>query len=154
MSSCCPQGRVVCGQPGPVRRGGADSRLAVECRYTRRAASSRSSTDRASDYGSEGWGFESLRLRQLRGPLRSRKGPFDDNGDDNVRPRLLIFATEDAVHPVDRRAEQVETEVGVDVHRGDGAVPEQFHDGPAVDLYREIGDRFGQLTSICARLRV
>ena len=27
-------------------------------------SSARSSTDRASDYGSEGWGFESLRARQ------------------------------------------------------------------------------------------
>jgi hypothetical protein len=33
--------------------------------------SARSSTDRASDYGSEGWGFESLRARQVTGHLRS-----------------------------------------------------------------------------------
>src|SRR3954469_22430546 len=32
-------------------------------------ASSRSSTDRASDYGSEGWGFESLRLRPGQRPV-------------------------------------------------------------------------------------
>jgi hypothetical protein len=35
---------------------------AVDCSGT----SARSSTDRASDYGSEGWGFESLRARQVR----------------------------------------------------------------------------------------
>jgi hypothetical protein len=36
-------------------------------RCLRRAAatSTRSSTDRASDYGSEGWEFESLRVRQF-----------------------------------------------------------------------------------------
>src|SRR3954452_608307 len=33
-------------------------------RFTSPRPSARSSTDRASDYGSEGWGFESLRARQ------------------------------------------------------------------------------------------
>ncbi len=39
-------------------------------------ASSRSSTDRASDYGSEGWGFESLRLRPGQSPLAITRGGF------------------------------------------------------------------------------
>ncbi|MEY3326446.1 MAG: hypothetical protein RL044_399 [Actinomycetota bacterium] len=30
------------------------------------SSSARGSTDRASDYGSEGWGFESLRARETR----------------------------------------------------------------------------------------
>ncbi len=32
---------------------------------TERATGTRGSTDRASDYGSEGWGFESLRVRSV-----------------------------------------------------------------------------------------
>src|SRR3984885_3349893 len=35
----------------------------------------RSSTDRASDYGSEGWGFESLRARQESEPLQLARSP-------------------------------------------------------------------------------
>ncbi len=38
----------------------------------RRQPGARSSTDRASDYGSEGWGFESLRARSSRSAGRSR----------------------------------------------------------------------------------
>src|SRR5579872_7218759 len=34
----------------------------------------RSSTDRASDYGSEGWGFESLRARPGQSPFPSPEG--------------------------------------------------------------------------------
>ena len=40
----------------------ATSCVVVDCRG---ASSARSSTDRASDYGSEGWGFESLRARHI-----------------------------------------------------------------------------------------
>src|ERR1700760_3501825 len=36
--------------------------------------SARSSTDRASDYGSEGWGFESLRARPGQGPFPLPEG--------------------------------------------------------------------------------
>jgi hypothetical protein len=36
----------------------------------------RSSTDRASDYGSEGWGFESLRARPGQRPLPVAEGAF------------------------------------------------------------------------------
>ena len=42
------------------------TRGAVNCLGTR----ARSSTDRASDYGSEGWGFESLRARPAHRPFR------------------------------------------------------------------------------------
>src|SRR5215470_6546096 len=38
--------------------------------------SARSSTDRASDYGSEGWGFESLRARPGQRPLPVMEGAF------------------------------------------------------------------------------
>src|SRR5713226_45048 len=40
----------------------SDTRRVRRCRRLS-GASARSSTDRASDYGSEGWGFESLRAR-------------------------------------------------------------------------------------------
>src|SRR4051794_10604884 len=57
-------------------------------------ASSRSSTDRASDYGSEGWGFESLRLRTSRAYSDQGVGPFCRRGpadsDCSVVPRLAI----------------------------------------------------------------
>ena len=33
----------------------------------------RSSMDRASDFGSEGWGFDSLRARQLQGELKGQR---------------------------------------------------------------------------------
>src|ERR1700760_3292198 len=44
-----------------VQQGTSWTPRAVDCRGT----SARSSTDTASDYGSEGWGFESLRARQM-----------------------------------------------------------------------------------------
>src|ERR1700757_4789781 len=47
----------------------------------------RSSTDRASDYGSEGWGFESLRARTAQRPFpslwRRLCWSFDDSFDDS-----------------------------------------------------------------------
>ena len=58
----------------PPRLGGGGRRStcrpesAVHCA---RSICARSSTDRASDYGSEGWGFESLRARS---PARERPG--------------------------------------------------------------------------------
>jgi hypothetical protein len=43
-------------------------KAAAQVPYTiQGSACARSSTDRASDYGSEGWGFESLRARQVKG---------------------------------------------------------------------------------------
>ena len=66
-----------------IRRADDRVRYALTRRDGRpvRAAGARSSTDRASDYGSEGWGFESLRARSLRqrppGPdqQQCRSGP-------------------------------------------------------------------------------
>ena len=49
------------GRPEPSATTALDAVSCKDC--------ARSSTDRASDYGSEGWGFESLRARQVRGPL-------------------------------------------------------------------------------------
>ena len=46
-----------------------------ECRRLS-SACARSSTDRASDYGSEGWGFESLRARTSYRPLAHPAGAF------------------------------------------------------------------------------
>jgi hypothetical protein len=81
-------------------RTGFDSRAEVESR-TLLDASSRSSTDRASDYGSEGWGFESLRLR-TRSKAHSGQGwAFDFGrgshdgshpGQDPNRARLIDVA--------------------------------------------------------------
>src|SRR4051794_14609822 len=51
--------RFGTGGGGPVRSRASSGLWA-------RATGARSSTDRASDYGSEGWGFESLRARSLR----------------------------------------------------------------------------------------
>ena len=54
----------------------------------------RSSTDRASDYGSEGWGFESLRARaaQRRFPSSWRRlcWFFDDTFDDSSHPAVAF----------------------------------------------------------------
>src|ERR1700760_5107805 len=72
-----------------VQQGTSWTPRAVDCRGT----SARSSTDRASDYGSEGWGFESLRARQVRGPYPSREGPFSLSWEPRWEPRLsLIFS--------------------------------------------------------------
>jgi hypothetical protein len=60
---------------------------------------------------------------------------FDDSGDGNGRLRVLA---QDVVHPADRRAQYVKADVRVNVDCDRyGAVPEQFHDGPAVDSLRE-----------------
>ena len=60
---------VVCGAPGRTELAGwpAGRRLNPRPRSAVhwRGSGARSSTDRASDYGSEGWGFESLRARQV-----------------------------------------------------------------------------------------
>ncbi len=51
--------------------------------------SARSLMDRASDYGSEGWGFESLRARSLR---QRRKSPRRQRVWGSLRsPRSLLF---------------------------------------------------------------
>src|SRR6185312_2879175 len=56
----------------------------------------RSSTDRASDYGSEGWEFESLRARAAQRCFppsgRRRCRDFDDSFDDNSHRVRLHFA--------------------------------------------------------------
>src|SRR5262249_10181388 len=49
-------------QPGPLLSRAARHCSSVRCRRLS-GTGARSSTDRASDYGSEGWGFESLRAR-------------------------------------------------------------------------------------------
>jgi hypothetical protein len=56
---CRPHGRAI---PDQRLSGRAESR-AVGKTAGQPRLSARSSTDRASDYGSEGWGFESLRAR-------------------------------------------------------------------------------------------
>jgi hypothetical protein len=64
---------------GPTRRrGGGYSRRSGYTRSGRVRLGARSSTDRASDYGSEGWEFESLRARSYQGcppPGPLRVGP-------------------------------------------------------------------------------
>ena len=70
LPAAAPQVPVNRPKPGPAR-GAVAGRLEHECRPHRAQArlaratrtGARSSTDRASDYGSEGWGFESLRAR-------------------------------------------------------------------------------------------
>src|SRR5262249_16255950 len=60
------------------------------------SACARSSTDRASDYGSEGWGFESLRARQVRGPSPLAEGLFLCPWEPRWEPRRLIEAPNSA----------------------------------------------------------
>lgn len=90
------------GSAGPPRpgRSGAPTRgdfavqgrcASVSSRFEARrfGPSARSLTDRASDYGSEGWGFESLRARQPRRVThasgRSRSGDSASSSSDGIR---------------------------------------------------------------------
>src|ERR1700730_17455635 len=72
--------------------------------------SARSSTDRASDYGSEGWGFESLRARPGQRPVpilepasclactATAKTEVDDAELESSRSRHSRLALADLVH--------------------------------------------------------
>ena len=54
------------------------------------SACARSSTDRASDYGSEGWGFESLRARQVTRPLSGPERLFLAPWEPRWEPRARV----------------------------------------------------------------
>jgi hypothetical protein len=56
------------GRPAPGTTTALDAVSSKDC--------ARSSTDRASDYGSEGWGFESLRARPAHRPLARATGAY------------------------------------------------------------------------------
>ena len=61
----CQSGRMglTANELSVLKRTGGSNPLASATQLKRLKQGARSSTDRASDYGSEGWGFESLRAR-------------------------------------------------------------------------------------------
>ena len=58
--------------------------------HSKECLSARSSTDRASDYGSEGWGFESLRACHLLddGDVRPDTGELPNPSDGDLGREL------------------------------------------------------------------
>src|SRR6516165_5497405 len=111
-----PGNRWSGGRRSPART--ATARSAVCCRDC-----ARSSTDRASDYGSEGWGFESLRARHLRARQRShRSGPcsWSERGPESLPGGAAVShfltALDDLVDSGERRLASLQVVIaGVDV---------------------------------------
>ena len=75
--------------------------------------SARSSTDRASDYGSEGWGFESLRARPGQRPLtRSGRGLSATPGSHAGSHVRMSAAEQRLAHRLSRRGPAFESRSG------------------------------------------
>jgi hypothetical protein len=106
----------------------------------------RSSTDRASDYGSEGWGFESLRARPAQRPVPILEPAFCmsgtaaeySNADRNGGSCSgLVALVEPVAQPPERVPCHLVGNLSVDFHRErDPAVPEDGHRDARVDVER------------------